>query len=162
MRRLGLRIVLGVVAISSAVVWIRNGWLLASTGIALGAAVVWLSRCRHPRPLGLNPPVIDEHGNRIPAHWFCGQCGKAFPADFERDHAPVQRFAGHDESKATQSARRAEVFDTRRRQLAVQRAGMPVPKRAVAAKPAKTAPAAPPAAARAAGPVSIHDHRRVG
>ena len=65
MRRLGLRIVLGVVAISSAVMWIRETWLLASVGIVLGAAVVWLSRCRHPRPLGLNPPIIDEHGNRI-------------------------------------------------------------------------------------------------
>ncbi len=162
MRRLGLRIVLGVVAISSAVVWIREGWLLACAGIATGAALIWLSRCRHPRPLGLHPPVTDEHGNRVPAHWFCGQCGKIFPASFEREHAPVQRFAGHDESKATQSARRAEVFDARRRQLAVQRAGMPAPKRSVASKPATAATAPPAVAARAAGPVAIHDHRRVG
>lgn len=104
--------------------WGRHGWLVTGLG-ALAAFVLWcLGRCTHPRPLGLLPPVTDEHGHRTPAQWYCGQCGKRFPAQFEHDRTPIQRFSGYDESKAREAARRAADLDGRRRQLAVRRAGL--------------------------------------
>src|SRR6185295_10041047 len=92
--------------------------------IAAARAVWWFGRCRHPRPLGLVPPVVDAHGERQPARWFCGQCGEYWPAVFEHEHAPIQRFHGYDESKARESAKRAAALEQRQRELAVRRAGM--------------------------------------
>jgi hypothetical protein len=91
---------------------------------AVGDGIWWLVRCHHPRPLGLLPPSTDENGNRLAAQWFCGHCGKKFPARFEHDHAPIQRFEGFDPIKAQNSARRAADFEQRTRKLAVKRSGI--------------------------------------
>lgn len=92
--------------------------------LASAAAVWWLGPCHHPGPLGLLPPVTNADGTRTHAQWFCDQCGKAWPAEFRREHQPVRRFEGHDESKAVTAARRAEELVKRRRTLALRRAGM--------------------------------------
>jgi hypothetical protein len=124
MRRLiGQSIVLAAAVIGVGL-WFHQGWLLAGLGTALVAGLWRFGRCPHPRPLGLLPPVTDAEGNRTPAQWYCGQCGERFPASFEHEHAPIQRFSGYDETKARNAARRAADLDDRRRQLAVKRAGM--------------------------------------
>ena len=103
-------------------------WWVVLGAVLAGAAVWRMTRCRHPRPLALLPP-IDENGERS-AHWFCAACGARWPAEFERSTRPVPRFSGHDESKAVEAARRAAVLEIRHRELAIQRAGMdPAPGR---------------------------------
>ena len=109
-------------------------FLVASVGV-VGAVALWRAgHCSHPRPLGLVPPVVDDDGTRHPARWFCGQCGRYFPADFAHQQRPVQRFSGYDESKAPEAARRAAALSDRQRELAVRRAGM-------SKRPAPTPPA---------------------
>jgi hypothetical protein len=136
-RLLGQSIVLGVAA-SGVALWLHPAWLVAGVGTA-GLAALWrFGRCPHPRPLGLLPPVTDADGTRTPAQWYCGQCGERFPASFEHEHAPIQRFSGYDETKARNAARRAADLDDRRRQLAVKRAGMarrPEPQPVIPSRP---------------------------
>lgn len=104
--------------------WGQHGLLITSLSAVLAVALWRLGRCSHPRPLGLLPPVTDEHGNRTPAQWYCGQCGRRFPAYFEHDRTPIQRFSGYDETKAREAARRAAELADRKRQLALKRAGL--------------------------------------
>jgi hypothetical protein len=103
--------------------WIVTGALV----IPLVLLVRGFVGCRHPRPLALLPPVRTSDGVKQPAQWFCGACGLAWPADIEHANPPVPRFVGHDESKASQAARRAARLEVRYRALAVQRAGMSRP-----------------------------------
>lgn len=93
--------------------------------LAALAAVMWqFARCRHTGPLGLLPPVHDETGALVPARWYCDQCGKSWPAVFEREQQPITRFAGYDESKAPAASRRADELARRQRALAMRRAGI--------------------------------------
>jgi len=110
-------------------------------GLALCAVVaVWRSAwCRHPGPLGLLPPLNNADGTRSPAQWFCDRCGKAWPAAFEREHSPVPRFDGYDQSKAPDAARRAQELERRQRALALRRAGL-VPSRRRAGREAEVVP----------------------
>lgn len=107
-------------------IWLAVGGVGAALAMALP-----LFRCRHPRPLGLLPPVSTADGRRQGAQWFCSACGTSWPASIERTATPVPRFQGHDESKAKAAAGRARVLDAKRRDLAMRRAGMkktaPVP-----------------------------------
>lgn len=95
-------------------------------GLGLCAVIaVWRSAwCRHPGPLGLLPPVTNRDGTRSPAHWFCDRCGKTWAASFEREHTPILRFDGYDQSKAPDAARRADELERRQRTLALRRAGL--------------------------------------
>lgn len=108
---------------------------LVGAGLALAAAGWRLSRCAHPGPLGLLPPVTNPDGTRTAPHWFCGACGKSWPTSFEHDQRPVPRFEGYDETKAAQAARRAEELEKRQRALAVRRAGLAVSRRSAAVGP---------------------------
>jgi len=103
--------------------------MVAWVGIVVAAAVViaggWQAlRCHHPGPLGLLPSVIDQKGERLPTRWYCDACGQSWTASIERGRPPVQRFVGHDESKAMRAAERARDLDTGQRKLAVQRSGV--------------------------------------
>lgn len=105
--------------------FVQPAWLVVSAAsLAAATAFWWLSRCHHPRPLGLLPPTADAAGVEQPAQWFCGHCGKRWPAAFDHGKSPVQRFRGYDESKAKASAKRAEELADSQRKLAVRRAGM--------------------------------------
>jgi hypothetical protein len=90
---------------------------------AIGA-IAWAMRCRHRGPLGLLPSIVDEAGERLPARWYCDNCGRSWPANFEHEHAPVQRFKGYDESKAVTAARRAKDLERARRALAIRCSGV--------------------------------------
>jgi hypothetical protein len=118
--------------------------VLGTLGLAgVAAACYWLTRCGHKGRLGLLPPMTDADGVAQPAHWYCSDCGRSWPAHFERDSTPIQRYAGYDPSKLPQAARRAAQLDRRLQVLAVQRAGITAPRaEAVLATPA---PAAAPA-----------------
>ena len=153
MRRLVTRSVIAAAAVAGISVWMRQGWILAGLGTALVAGLWKFGRCPHPRPLGLLPPTTDANGNRTPAQWYCGQCGERFPADFEHDHTPIQRFHGYDESKARTAARRASDLEDRRRQLAVRRAGL-------TGQPRRLEPETTPAARPT--PVPIRGNRLAG
>ena len=116
-----------------ALVWFvaPSSGLAAIVGLVLisAAAYRWLGPCRHPGPLGLLPPVTNADGTRTPAQWFCDQCGRSWTAQFTRENQPVQRFEGHDETKAAAAARRAEDLSRRTRALALRRAGFdPAPR----------------------------------
>jgi len=115
------------VALGGGVVLGTLSWLTVSVIGAVGVGGWFLTRCRHPRPLGLQPPVTSAFGEAQPAQWYCAACGRTWPVMIDRAPAPVQRFHGHDESKAKQAAKRAAVFDERRRDLAVERAGLRKP-----------------------------------
>jgi hypothetical protein len=109
-------------------------WSVAFVGASAVAALAWkMSQCRHPGPLGLLPPVVDDHGVRQPARWYCDRCGKTIDAAFDRDRTPVPRFVGYDQTKAAGAAKRADELASRQRELAVRRAGMNVTR----SKPAK-------------------------
>ena len=101
------------------------GTLLPGIGLAV-LAIVLMSlamKCHHRGPLGLLPPMADPSGQRIPPRWYCADCGRSWPANFERQQTPIQRFSGYDESKAVSSARRAVELESAQRVLAVRRAG---------------------------------------
>jgi hypothetical protein len=103
----------------------RHPAWLVFLGLCLAGFGIWrLTRCHHPRPLGLLPPTVDEHGERQPPQWFCAACGETWPAVFERANPPAPRFTGHDPSKALEAAKRAAALELRIRELAVKRAGM--------------------------------------
>jgi hypothetical protein len=103
---------------------------LAAVGIAALGLIAWrLGRCPHEQPLGLLPATTDLDGTPLPTRWFCDRCGKTWPAVFERTQTPVWRFRGYDESKAHNSARRAEQLAERQRELALRRAGFRKAKR---------------------------------
>lgn len=104
--------------------WLAGGVVLAATFATVAGAGVWLAGCRHPGPLALLPPVADADGGRTPARWCCHDCGKSWPAGLDDVAAPVPRFAGFDEKKASESARRAVDLERRQRELAVRRAGL--------------------------------------
>ena len=102
-------------------------WAIVFVGAAAVVAIAWkVSQCRHPGPLGLLPPVIDDQGVRQPARWYCDRCGKTIDAAFDRDRRPVPRFVGYDQTKAAGAAKRADELESRQRELAVKRAGMSI------------------------------------
>jgi hypothetical protein len=103
--------------------WIAGGAVLAGALAGLAAVGVWFAGCRHPGPLALLPAVLESDGRRLPARWCCHDCGKSWPAAIDDGHAPVPRFAGFDEKKASDAARRAVDLERRQRELAVRRAG---------------------------------------
>jgi hypothetical protein len=102
--------------------WVAGGALLAGAFALAGLGGVWLAACRHPNP-ALLPSVADADGHRLPARWCCHNCGATWPAAVEDGPVPVPRFAGFDERKAAESARRATDLERRQRELAVRRAG---------------------------------------
>jgi len=100
-------------------------WWVAVISIGGTAALAWqLWQCPHRGPLGLLPATTDLDGTQLPPRWFCGACGKTWEAHFEREHTPVPRFSGYDESKAVHAAKRAADLADRQRALALQRAGL--------------------------------------
>ena len=123
-------------------------WLGIAASAFLTVAVWKFGGCHHPRPLGLLPPVHGPEDGRLPARWFCSQCGRSWDASIERLPAPVPRFQGFDATKAPLAARRAATLEQRMRELAVQRGGMKKP--------------AAPVARRANAPVPIHARRAAG
>jgi len=90
--------------------------------VATASVAVLAGRCRHPYP-ALQPSTVDFRGERTPVHWYCADCDRRWPAHFEHDTRPVQRFTGFDPSKAVRAARRASELEARRRELAVVRSG---------------------------------------
>lgn len=115
-----------VLALAAAIVFeVRpRFWNLVLVAGVCGVALWQLGRCRHRGPLGLLPPIHNADGTDVPARWFCDACSRTWPAVFERDQHPVMRFEGYDESKAQNSARRADELERRQRALALRRAGM--------------------------------------
>jgi hypothetical protein len=100
-------------------------WWAAVVGAAILGPLVWrLSQCPHPGPLALLPATTDLHGVPLPPRWYCDRCERNWPANFEKVQTPVQRFSGHDESKAVGAAKRAAELADRQRALALQRAGL--------------------------------------
>ena len=98
-------------------------WALV-LGLAAVGALAWrLSACSHDGPLALLPATTEIDGAPLPPRWFCDACGKAWVANFEKEHTPVRKFTGYDESKAVRSAKRASDLEDRQRALALQRAG---------------------------------------
>jgi len=108
---------IALVATGSAVLGILLGVALASL---LGA---YAFRCHHPAPLGLLPPTTDVDGTRLPARWFCDRCGGTWPAGFEHEHRPIPRYAGFDQSKAPEAAKRADDLYKKKHAMALKRAG---------------------------------------
>jgi hypothetical protein len=131
-------VVLSLVALGSPVT--RGVGIVALSLCAV--VVVWRSAwCRHPGPLGLLPPIANADGTRSSAQWFCDRCGKTWPAAFEREHSPILRFDGYDQSKAPDAARRAQELERRQRLLAIRRAGLtPNPHRRRADREAEVVP----------------------
>jgi hypothetical protein len=121
----------------------------------MAGAGFWLAGCRHQGPLALLPSVPTADGERIPARWCCHDCGKTWPAGLDDLAAPVPRFAGFDQKKAAEAARRAIDLERRQRELAVRRAGL-TPRPETAARQAT-----PLKIERPARPVAIRG-RRVG
>ena len=133
-------------------------WWALVPGALIVTAIAWrVSRCPHGGPLGLLPATTDLTGARLPARWRCDACGATWAARFDKEHTPVRRFLGYDESKAAHAARRAAELADGRRALAVRRAGFHVAGRA-------TLRAAGPAGSRLDSPavVSIRSGRRFG
>lgn len=95
--------------------------VLALLGVGV-FVVSYLFRCRHASP-GLLPPITNTDGSRVSARWCCHECGKTWPATFEHDTRPIQKYSGYDESKAIAAARRADQLSRQQRGLAVRRAG---------------------------------------
>jgi hypothetical protein len=123
MRRVivGIAVVFGIAAavIGSDLFW----WSRVVVVLAAATALAFAFRCRHPHP-ALQPPLHDESGERRQAHWYCHDCGRSWPAIFERERAPIVKYAGFDQAKAPEAERRARRLDVRRRELALDRAGL--------------------------------------
>jgi hypothetical protein len=107
----------------AAIGWVTGGPIVAGAFAAIAVSGLWLSACRHPGPLALLPSIVEADGTRLPARWCCHNCGHSWPAALDDGHAPVTRFAGFDQKKAADSARRATDLERRQRELAVRRAG---------------------------------------
>lgn len=99
-------------------------WGLGAVLLALGLIGWRLSVCPHHGPLALLPSTTDLDGAKLPARWFCDACGKTWAANLEKPQTPIQKFKGYDESKATQSAKRARELVESTRILAARRAGV--------------------------------------
>jgi hypothetical protein len=117
-------------------------WVTFLTAAAIAVAGWRLVPCRHPGPLGLLPPRHDGDAE-VPARWFCDKCGRSWPAQFERDHHPIYRFAGYDPNKAKAAARRADELLRQQRALAVRRAGLAVRRADTRARRAESADVVP-------------------
>ena len=145
MRRVILRLAF-VVDVGAAVVLLGSGNIGWGVVVLLGAVALAVPafRCFHPGPLGLLPPVTLKDGTRTPARWFCDRCGTSWPANFDREHRPIPRFEGYDESKATHAAKRADDLYKRQHAMAVKRAGY-TGRREAAARPPVEAPDRAPA-----------------
>ena len=142
-----------VAAIAGMAIWAIPMLLLIVLGAGAGGAFWWFSRCHHPRPLGLLPPMVDDEGVLQPAQWYCGACGHRFPAEFIHERAPIPRFTGYDESKSRLSAQRAADLEQSQRKMAVKRAGL---------GKGKAAASAASASGVRPEPVSIDSRRRAG
>jgi hypothetical protein len=137
-------IVLASVALLAAavsVVWMGAPAWLVIGGLAMSGLARLVGRCGHPHP-ALQPSTVDRAGALTPAHWYCDDCGRRWPASFEQVSRPIQRFTGFDPSKAVDAARRAAELDARRQELAIARAGLT-------------------RAGRPTGVVPLHEHRIV-
>jgi hypothetical protein len=100
-------------------------WWAFAVGLVVIGALAWrLSVCPHDGPLALLPATTDLNGSHLPARWYCDACGAAWAANFEKEHTPVRKFTGYDESKAVTAAKRAAELAERQRALALQRAGL--------------------------------------
>ena len=123
MRRVivGTAVVFGIAAaaLGSDLFW----WSRVIVVAAAATARAFAFRCRHPHP-ALQPPLQNESGERHQAHWYCDDCGRSWPAVFERERAPIVKYAGFDQAKAPEAERRARLLDVRRRELALDRAGL--------------------------------------
>jgi hypothetical protein len=86
--------------------------------------------------------VTNADGTRSAAHWFCDRCGKTWAASFEKEHTPVRRYDGFDQSKAAHAARRADELERRQRTLAMRRAGL-TPNRRRPSREAEVVPMLP-------------------
>lgn len=93
-----------------------------------GAVLYWFGRCHHGDRLGLLPPTMAADGTRLPARWYCDNCGRTWAAGLEHDRSPVVRFSGYDQSKLPAAARRAATLDKQRQALAIRRAGLVTPR----------------------------------
>lgn len=102
-------------------------WVLGAIGLV--AIIRVMSRCSHPGPLGLLPPHKESDGTQIGARWYCPQCEAEWPAVFEHDHQPIQRFSGYDPAKPIAAARRARELEAHQRRLAIARAGLAAERR---------------------------------
>ncbi|GMV23269.1 MAG: hypothetical protein AMXMBFR57_32180 [Acidimicrobiia bacterium] len=128
-------IVWGVVGLVGAFLFVDRSVWLGIGGLALLAGAVYeVGRCHHREPLALLPASTDLHGAPLPPRWFCDRCGREWPAEFQKDQIPVQRFSGYDESKAVSAARRADQLRERQRHLALERAGLKTRTRTTAAR----------------------------
>ena len=144
-----------IIGIGVAVALLPVTWSAIAVAGVGGWAIWRFGGCPHPRPLSLLPPVNGPGDERVPARWFCGRCGQAWPAALDRLHPPIQRFHGYDATKAPQAARRAAALEQRLRELAIQRGGMRKAASPATASPTRTAPAAETRAAKVKQPVPI-------
>jgi hypothetical protein len=107
------------------------GLAFGSAAVAVWAAAVLLTRCRHPHPhyeraVTRVEPQSGEDVVVQPARYECFECGKrwtAVPRDPAWAPSPVvQRFTGYDETQAKRAAMRAAIEEQQRRVLAAHRA----------------------------------------
>ena len=115
-----------ILAAAAVTIFVPNGarTIGVLTMVSVGAfAFTLMLRCRHASP-ALLPPTTALDGSRVAARWCCHECGKTWPAAFEHDTRPIQKYSGYDESKAIAAARRAEHLSKQQRDLAVRRSGL--------------------------------------
>jgi hypothetical protein len=98
-------------------------WLSVPALIGL-VALAWRFRCLHRGPLSLLPAVTDFTGEKLPARWYCDRCGRSWPAQFEHETKPIQKYIGYDEKKAAAAIERAQTLEDQKRSIAMQRAGL--------------------------------------
>lgn len=101
----------------------RDLWMGLTVIVGSLTFAAWLWRCPHHGPLALLPATTRMDGTPDPARWFCQDCGKTWPANFDKTTEPIQKFTGYDEAKAVQSAQRAKDHEDRQRKLALARGG---------------------------------------
>ena len=121
-------------------------WMTSALTLS-DAAARRLRPCSHPHPHYLRPePARTEADGTIlpaqPARYRCFECGRTWDVT-QRDPAwaptgIVQKFTGHDPTKATSAILRATIEAEQRRFLAVNRTTIPRP--AVTAPPRSAAP----------------------
>jgi hypothetical protein len=105
--------------------FLGGNWLwLSAPALVVLVALAWRFRCLHRGPLSLLPAVTDFMGEKLPARWYCDRCGRSWPAQFEHETRPVQKFVGYDEKKASMAIERAQMLEDQRRSIAMQRAGL--------------------------------------
>jgi len=120
-----LAVSVGVLTVAVVLLVPGQDWWLGIAGLSATAGVIyWAGRCSHQLPAALLPPTMDSNGVLRPARWYCDRCGLEWPAAFPKEHHPIQKFTGHDESKAVSSAKRANELVDRQRSLAIERAGL--------------------------------------